>query len=263
MKPIKDHGPSELYQPAFDAAFDLLVTRNPRFTEGRLTSEDLLAPLLALSEGERFSAVSSGEFPAQPDLVFEILTRSRQALGRFPAESDHLARLALALAQCLDAETYPAGLIVDQQAESWSLITLARLGRKDLLGARLALTTAQCLLTAGSGDPLSLAMVYTARAHLQARMGDLHASVQTLDTILDLYTEVEDPHLRGAALIQRGLVHRELGNQAQFNRDVSGGLFLLDSEETPEIQELCLTALEPLLGHLPNLPDKASRDISH
>jgi len=253
----------DAYRPAFEAALELLTRKNPRFGHNRLTGEDVLSSLLTLPERERFSVVASGELPLMPDLVSLLLMRCRRALGRFPTESDHLARLALAVAQNLDARDYPEGLIVDQQAESWALLAMVRLAREELMAARLALTTAECLVPGGSGDPLTQAAVSTTRAHLLAKERNFPGSIEVLNEIAELYTVVDDPALLGMTLIQRGLVHQQLEDAEQARRDLNAGLFLIDGNRYPEVRELCSTALENLPVHLSMMTVDQVSNLAH
>lgn len=222
-----------VYEPAFNAA----VASVRRFIRrmGEMQAAERAAELQALPAAERYRRLMSDPGLPSPDLCLRLLDRARAAARGDLQETAELARLALAVAERLDPRLFPMGLIFDCQADCWALLGEVHLQRGNDRAGELALSCAESLLAAGSGDPLSLAQVSSGRAQLLRLRGDLEGCALELGRAVDLYSAGADPHVRGRTLLHRGLALQELGRSSEARETLQAGIGLLDPDRDREL----------------------------
>jgi len=120
-----------------------------------------------------------------------------------PADSAHLAGLALSGSRLLDTERHVASVIADLQARAWAALGESRRHDRDLEGVEEALRAAASCLARGTGDLLVEAHLLEFEARVrcdQERLGEASALLKLASS---RYREAGD-----AVLCERALAAR-------------------------------------------------------
>lgn len=121
-----------------------------------------------------------------------------------PADSAHLAGLALAGAQLLDTERHVASVVADLQARAWAALGESRRRNGDLARAEDALRSAASYLARGTGDLLVEAHLLEFEAWVRCDQGRLGEASALLKLASTRYREAGDRILCDRALAARG-----------------------------------------------------------
>jgi len=109
-----------------------------------------------------------------------------------PGSPLEMARLAVAVADRLDAERYSSSLVCDLRARAWARLGDARRLTGDLRGAEQALDAAERLADDGSSDPLEEAHLLEVRAAILGDCGDTEAAFELFEMAAEIYESVAD-----------------------------------------------------------------------
>ncbi len=168
-----------------------------------------MADLLALPAAQREGATRVRPAWQTFGLAELLVERSAEAAPRAALE---LARLAVAVAACLEPARYTASLVCDLRARAWAQLAEARRLDGDLAGAAKALDVAEELCEEGSADPLLEAHLLERRAALRAGRGDAEDAAAMLERAAKIYESVADaPRAVSARLAASALGASELG----------------------------------------------------
>ncbi len=222
-----------------DGGWEHLVTaleqRLAAVSAERRDAPALLAELLALPSGERHSlARSSGRFRtlAVCELVIE---RSFEERFGNAARAVELAELGLLLAGRLDGDRYGHSVVKDLQARAWAYLGNARRMTLDLAGAEEALANAERLAESGSADPLEEARILDLRCSLLSDQGRFEQAAELLDVVIDIYEGLRELHLKGRAMISKGVFLGYAGWPEEAIQTLRRGLGLIDWDADPRL----------------------------
>ncbi|HEX5758314.1 MAG TPA: hypothetical protein VF121_03905, partial [Thermoanaerobaculia bacterium] len=165
-----------------------LEARHAQFVDERESAAELCEELLAVAAAQREDAARDGGAYHTLALA-ELLVERSAAAGPGAIE---LARLAVAVADCLDRVRYPASLVHDLRARAWAQLAEARRQDGDRRGAGAALGVAEALSEHGSADPLEEGHLLERRAALLADEGDPEAAAHLLVLAAENYESVGD-----------------------------------------------------------------------
>lgn len=201
----------------------------------RRDAPPLLAELLGYPLQERATlARSSGRF--QTLAVCELaIEKSFAERFSHAARAVELAELGLLLACQLDGGRYGHSVVKDLQARAWAYLGNARRMTLDLAGAEEALANAERLAERGSADPLEEARILDLRASLLSDQGRFEQAAELLDVVIDIYEGLREPHLKGRAMISKGVFLGYAGWPEEAIRTIRKGLGLIDWEGEPRL----------------------------
>lgn len=189
---------------------------------------ELLQRLDALEPGERLARIRTDRELQTCPLCQRLIDRCHDLVHADTALSEEMAGLAVALSQELDARRYGFELVSDFKARALACQGEVLRSRGDLRGANEALSVAETLLGAGTGDVLEEARLLEVKAVLrrdQSRFEEAHA---LLEDVIAVYRQYRDFHLVGRAFVQKGSVHGAGGELEPAIRWLRKGLGLLD-----------------------------------
>jgi tetratricopeptide (TPR) repeat protein len=149
--------------------------------------------------------------------------------------AEHLARLALLLADQLDASFYRAEAIEDLRARAWAYIGNVRRQRSDLTGADEALKTAAEHLHRGTGDPIEKALVLDIKASLKRTQRKFGRAMSLLKRAHTIFLAAGDRHRAGRALINMATIFHDAGSPEQGIPVLYQALDLIDPQQEPRL----------------------------
>ncbi len=126
-----------------------------------------------------------------------LLEKSREIAPKDAAAAMHLAELAVAVAERLDAEVYGEERVADFKTAALAALGDARRTAGDLAGARLAFSQARIQLEMGTADLLEEANLLGALTNLLCDLGEYGKAASSLERATALYHRVGDDRLDG------------------------------------------------------------------
>jgi tetratricopeptide (TPR) repeat protein len=225
----------EIYDQAFDRAFDILQAAHPPVSSepAETTSPAWLNALAGVS-----SSLDG------PDLVEALLARAWALRHEKPGKMLQLSRLAVLTAGGLSSEAWGEAQVADLRCAAWACLGNASRIVGDVGQAQDALDHAATLFEAGTGDSLLKARLFDFQASLESARGRHDRALVALDVVVDIQRDRGDQHLEGRALISKGLQAGYAGRPRQALRLTREGLDLLDEQRDPD---LVLNAFHNLL----------------
>ncbi len=232
---------AEPRQQAKGASWPRLDIRRLKSHLGCIQRDRLEAPaqiggLLSLSPRERHAAVRADSRLWTLAICDGLIESSFQAGFHEPAVALELAELAIELAERVDPAVYGRSVVCDLKGRAWGYLGNARRVGCDRRGAEEALNLAQSLIDEGSADPLEQARLLDFKASLAADRGRFEDAVELLDMVIDIYGEVQEPHLRGRALLSKGVVIGHQGDPLAAAALIRESLPLLDQDREPRLR---------------------------
>jgi tetratricopeptide (TPR) repeat protein len=162
-----------------------------------------------------------------------LLDRSWSESIQNPGAAEHLARLALLLADQLDTSLYCAEGIEDLRARAWSYIGNVRRQRSELAGADEALLTAAEHLRHGTGDPIEKAMLLDLKASLKRAQRKYGRAMSLLKRAHTIFLAAGDQHRAGKALINMATILHDSGSPERGIPVLYQALKLIDPQQEP------------------------------
>jgi tetratricopeptide (TPR) repeat protein len=167
---------------------------------------------------------------------FELLVdRGRRGALVEPAGAEEPLRLALLVADHLDAAVYGAGVIEAARARAYAWLGNLWRVLSEFRRAEQAFREARHHLALSSMDPLDEALLLELEGSLRRAQRRFGEAAALLDRAISLYREAGEPHLQGRTLMIKGLV-------LQYSGDCEGAivcfrncLFLLDGPRDPRL----------------------------
>jgi tetratricopeptide (TPR) repeat protein len=164
--------PTANYDEVLNRAFELTRRKQERLRQERQDAGRLWALLDHQSSARRRMRVTNDRRFHTCGFYECLLERSQSLLNQTPQESLEAAELALAAARSLSTKTYGEAAVRDFQGAALVAIATARRVAGDLAGAETALDQGAATLSTGSGDPLEIAELESARAALLRDLGN-------------------------------------------------------------------------------------------
>lgn len=134
-----------------------------------------------------------------------LLARVGEVVLDDPMRALELAELAYDVTQRLTDETYGSALVADIRAKACKAVGNTRRAMSDLRGAEEALTEAQELLLAGTGDPLEKAQLDHYWGTLRNAQRRIPEAIAHFDRALGAYRRLGDKHEEARALVGKAL----------------------------------------------------------
>jgi len=235
------------YGPAIDAAERCLRAHARALDVERTAAPGHLAELLEHPPERREMLMRHHSRFQTWGLLEHLVERVREQTFQSPPAAMSLARLALELAGCLDADYYGAERIDDLRGRIWGFTGNARRVASDLAGAEQAFATAAGFLRTGTGDPLERALLLDLRASLLRDQRRLDAAKHLLLRALRIYRDVGETHRAGRVLINLSTLHEHAGTPELAIPVLQEALTLIDACREPR---LLLSAQHNLITNL-------------
>ena len=168
--------------------------------------------------------------------LLELLTENAPQ-KRFldPLAAEGVARLALSLADRLDADYYGDERITDLRARAWGFIGNARRIRFELQSAKEALEQAFSHLRKGTGDVLERALLLTIRSSLLRAQRQFPTAERLLFRVLRIYQQVGETHRQGQTLVGMSLLYEHMGTPEKSIPLLQNAVQLIDGEREPRL----------------------------
>lgn len=201
----------------------------------RVSADELWRELRRESR-ERRHALVLGDCRYQSWGLFELLIeKSDHAVLVEPQKAQEILRLALDLTDHLDASVHGHGAVHAAKARAWAGLGNALRILSDFRRSEQAFQTAEAHLAKSWLDPLDEALVLELKASLRRAQRRFDEALAMLEAAIDLYREVNEPHLQGRALLKKGLVLQYAHRYEEACACFRGSLFLLDGSEDPRL----------------------------
>ncbi|HEX4959963.1 MAG TPA: tetratricopeptide repeat protein [Thermoanaerobaculia bacterium] len=226
-------------------AHDEVFQRALRFgaeQEQRLAVEKLRgwgqwAALAPLQPQVRFAVVENDVRFQNWGLYVRLLEASRLYMRTEPAEAVDVVRLAIVVAEHLDAAVVGAKRIADLRAAAWAALGNVKRLASDFEGSRRAFNEAWRISEEGTGEPVEAAHILSLEAAYIRDMGEFETAEAALEEALELYERVGDPHQQGRTLLKMGNAIG-YGNPERALSHIQRGLALIDPAREPRL-DLC------------------------
>ena len=225
------------YEAPIARAFAAAMSRKP---EARSADRELVARGLDILRRNAndvmvFTEAEASEYWGGP--FIEILIQlSFEERYRNPQEMRRLAILAQLAADNLHRESvYDPLVVADYQARAWAELGNAHRVNDDLKLAAGALGTAARHFEHGTGNILLLARVADLQASLLNDQRKIPDACDLLEMASQLYEKVGDEHLKGRALVSKGIYMNYEGNPQGALGVLREGFMLLDPDRDPQL----------------------------
>jgi tetratricopeptide (TPR) repeat protein len=223
------------YDEAFNHATTGVAERLVSLQADARNSAGLLAELLRESAAIRRQWVVREERFHSLKLCELLRSRCRESWFSDPATGLELAELAVLVAKHLDSGRYGSNLVEDARALSWAYLGNASRLVSDLWRAEGALHQAWIHRLQDEGDPYSEAELLNLTSSLLNVQNRFDEAIRLTDRAIYLYREVQDRHLEGAMLIQKGLHLGDYGRPHEAIAVIQAGLERLDGQRDPQL----------------------------
>ncbi|MFL6192623.1 MAG: hypothetical protein ACJ75H_00520 [Thermoanaerobaculia bacterium] len=164
-----------------------------------------------------------------------MIEQCRAQRGSDPETMVLTARLAVTLAQGLDASVTDEASLADLQARAWAELGNARRVADDLPGAESDLSHALKRAADGTGDPLLFARVMDLTASLYTDQRRFEEALRLLDMVYAIYEKEGDHHSAGRTLISKGMATGYASDAEDGVRLLGRGLQLIDPSRDPKL----------------------------
>src|SRR5947199_6411789 len=191
----RNSDPEQKYEPAFGAAIERAGDRLEEIHREIESAAGLLEELAAMPAPERPERIRTEVRFHALKLCDLLLKRSRESWFHDPAWAVELARLAVEIADWLDAGYYGESLVEDERAIAWAHLGNAYRIASDLRSAEEALLRAQEHHKRAGEDALTGAQILSFLASLRTSQGRFEEAAELLDQAIAIYREARDRHL--------------------------------------------------------------------
>jgi hypothetical protein len=214
----------------WDETFAKVERWIPMIAAERDAAPQLLLELLAHPVREQVSLVRGSRRFQTLSLCSLLIESSFESSFDDPAEAMATAEVGVLAADQLDPRIYGSALVHDMRARAWAFLANARRAAADLAGAERAIAFAESLAEDGSADPLEEAQLLDLKATLLCDLGRLQDATRLIETVIDIYQEIQDLHGKGRAMIAKGVFMGYAGWAEQAVELISEGLALVDDD---------------------------------
>jgi len=164
-----------------------------------------------------------------------LLAQSWRQRFASPDRAEHLARLALLVAERLDTTFYGAAAIEDMRARAWGYIGNVHRLRADLAGATRAFATAFRHLRHGTREPIEHALLLDLEASLRRAQRRFAAALRLLRRAFYLFEMAGDRHRAGRTLLGMEIVLTYAGYPEKGTPLLYKAIELIDSSQEPDL----------------------------
>jgi tetratricopeptide (TPR) repeat protein len=228
--------PGMEYESAFAAASASLT--GFLSSEGPLSeaADALAAELLNLPEKEGLRSAGSDRRFAHPEVVRELIELSHSVRYDDPARTLQLADLARRIADICSIEAAGSDLrLADIRVRGWmqygnALRVCGRLHESDD-----ALTVAQKLRTAGTGDPLLRARLLDHLASLRTSQSRFRDAIEAADGAAQVYRALGERHNLAQSMLVKAIASLYAGETENGIRTLNRAIPLIDPEASPHL----------------------------
>src|SRR4028119_339799 len=190
----------DIYETALARAEQRLKVREAIYRRERSEAVSLVPELLGHPPERQQLILRNNPRYCTWGVLEQLLERSWAQSFESPVEAERLARLALLLADRLDASFYGAGSIEAFRPRAWGYIGNARRLRADLTEATRAFAVALRHLRRGTREPVEKAILLDLQASLRRAQRRFHDALCLLRRALVLFISVGDHHRAGRTL---------------------------------------------------------------
>ncbi|HXO21641.1 MAG TPA: hypothetical protein VOA87_17150 [Thermoanaerobaculia bacterium] len=222
------------YDSALDRVFDHVRQVNAGLQCERAEAQRLLAELTRHPlERQRILIQNSARYQSW-GLCELVLSLPQEALSD-PREWIDAAELSIAVAESLNPAAYGFELVEDLRARAWAHLANARRSLSDARGAEQAFHVAESHLARGTGDRLERARLLEQKASLRNLQGRQGEAIRLLNRAIAIYQKMEQPHLLGRALLNKGHVTAYTEDKEMAIALLGQGLELVDADREPRL----------------------------
>jgi len=164
-----------------------------------------------------------------------LLERSRTVAPADPTAALEAAELGLAIAERLNPAELPAAAIASAQARAWGHLGNAKRIFADYREAERCFLEAERKLAASWLDPLDEGQLLQFQASLDRDLGRFSAGVERLETALEIYRSVNEPHGQGRCWISLGILFYLLDERDTADDCLLRGASMVDSVRDPRL----------------------------
>lgn len=189
------------YDAALTRAEQRLKSWGTLFQRERADAAGLLAELLSHPPERQELILRNNPRYFTWGFLERLLGQSWEHRLESPDRAEHLARLALLIAERLDTALYGAASIEDLRARAWGYIGNARRIRTELPGATRAFACALRHLRHGTREPIEHAVLLDLQASLRRAQRRFRDALRLLRRAFSLFEEVGDRHRAGRTLL--------------------------------------------------------------
>ena len=179
-----------------------------------------------------------------------LLGECRRGWSENPGRSEELAELALAVIYRLERRLHGPALLNDLKAEAWSYIANCRRIRSDLRSVSEAFDIAEDFRAEGTGDPYEEAEILHLKASFYRDQRQFTEAVRAIDRAVEIYSEANDRHAEGRALIKKATILDEAGEIHDAIPILERAASLVDPEREPRLSLLIKSNLALYLNRL-------------
>jgi tetratricopeptide (TPR) repeat protein len=205
-----------------------LLAREHREAQGLWRQLQELSPeqrLLRMEEEPRFHTWG----------MFELLLEESRPSGVEPLRAEEQLRLALSLTDHLDPQRYGHGSVEAAKARTWAFLGNSLRLLSDFRKAEQAFQMAEMYFSQSWHDPLDEGLILDLKGSLRRTQRRFDEAVRLLDDAIGLFQALNEPHLQGRSLMNKGLVRQYAGDIPGAAVCFRDSLFLLDGDQEPRL----------------------------
>ena len=198
-------------------------------------AEELLRELMTHSPEQRVILVENSERFKSVGLCQLALARGYELGAHDPSEADSMIAMGVAIAESLDAECYPRGIVFDLRARSYAHLGNVRRIRSDLVGSENAFRIARENWVVGTGSRKDEAIICDLEAALLSEKRKFYAAITMLNGAIERFAIEGEKYLEGRAWLSKAYT---LGAHGEFGEAIEAlkrGIGLVDSENEPRL----------------------------
>jgi tetratricopeptide (TPR) repeat protein len=241
--PAHDPAPVALFRPAKFQSYDTAFERSGSFVTqwarllGREREEapGLFAELMERTGEQREILLRNSRRFRTWGLLELAVERSLQTSIQDSDCGEELGRLALRIADFLDADRYGADQLEDLRARAWAYVGNARRIRSDLQGSEEAFRQSLAHLQQGTGDLFEQAVLLDLKASLRRSQRLFDASLKLLRKAIAIFLEIGDLHRAGRSLVNLSTVLLYAGRAEESIPVLHRAQELMEPEREPRL----------------------------
>jgi tetratricopeptide (TPR) repeat protein len=240
----------QTYETVFQQALVFASELERQLAEEKLRGWAQWAVLEPLSPDVRITRIKADPSFHTFGLYTRLLEASRWALRSEPAEAVDIIRLAIAVAELIDASRIESRHRADLRASAWAALANTQRIAEDFDEARRSFNEAWRILEEeGTNDPLDRASLINLEASYLKDIGEFEMAESTLEEALGIYQRAGDHHLQGRVMLKMGEIIGHIDPQKGIAH-IQSASSLMDTTREPRLE---LGAQHALAGFLSDL----------
>ncbi|MGB5392159.1 MAG: zf-HC2 domain-containing protein [Thermoanaerobaculia bacterium] len=198
-------------------------------------AEELLRELMTHSPEQRVILIENSERFSSVELCRLALDRGYELGAHDPSEADSMIAMAVAIAEALDAENYPQGIVADLKARSYAHLGNVRRIRSDLVGSECAFRMAREHWVAGTRSRKLEAIICHLEAALLSEKRQFDAAITMLDGVIENSAIEGERRLQGSAWLSKAFTLGANGDFAEAIEAIERGIAFVNPEVDPRL----------------------------